>query len=160
MSDVEYQLVTKKSVIPCVDLVLLRGQELWEVALFIRSTGYEKGKWCIIGGRQQKGEVANDMIKRQVAEMEVEVEVIAPFEPNFPAWQYDDPNQDQTKHATDSVYPVKIVSGEIKNQGKEYAHYQWFAIDQLPTDNWAYHHKIEVQKAIEQLKKFGVDLID
>lgn len=157
MSEEEYKLVTEKSVVPCNDLIVLRGGEKWEVALFIRKTGYEKGKWCVIGGRQWKGEIAAEAIKRQSEEMGIVVEVIPPFEPNFPVWIHDDPGQDKTKHASGSVYPVRIISGEIKQADKEYSEFKWFSIDELPPDDsWAYHHKFEVKKAIEQLRRFGV----
>lgn len=157
MSDEEYKLVTEKSVIPTNDLVVLRGGERWEVALFVRKTGYEVGKWCVIGGRQWKGEVAEEAIKRQASEMGVAVAVILPFEPNFPAWVHDDPKQDRTKHSLGSVYPVVIVDGQLMAEGSEYSEFHWFTIDNLPSDNhWAYHHKFEVEKTIEQLKRFGV----
>lgn len=157
MSEEEYKLVTEKSVVPCNDLIVLRGGEKWEVALFIRKTGYEKGKWCIIGGRQLKGEVATEAIKRQALEMGIQVEVILPFEPNFPAWIHDDPNQDKTKHAAGGVYPVRIISGEIKKEDEEYSKFNWFPIDKLPPENkWAYHHLFEVKKVIEQLRRFRV----
>lgn len=162
MSDREYELVTKKSVIPCVDIVILRaGESGWEVALFIRKTGYEKGKWCIIGGRQRKNEISAQAVQRHASEMGVQVKVIPPFEANFPAWQYDDPNQDKTKHSTDSVYPVTISEGEINPEGPEYSKFQWFSIDQLPEDSkWAYHHHKEVQIALNQLKRFGVKSLE
>lgn len=157
MSDEEYDLVTRKSVIPTNDLVVLRGGEPWEVALFIRKTGYEKGKWCVIGGRQWKGEIAAEAIDRQAAEMGIVVEVVPPFAPNFPAWVHDDPKQDKTKHSSGSVYPVRIISGEIKQAGEEYSEFKWFPVNELPPDSkWAYHHKFEVEKVIEQLRRFGV----
>ena len=160
MSDAEYEMVTEKSVIPCNDLVVLRGKENWEVALFVRKTGYAKGKWCVIGGRQWKGEVAGEAVKRQAKEMGIAVEVIFPFEPNFPAWVHDDPKQDKTKHSSGSVYPVRIVSGEIKQEDVEYTGFKWFPISKLPPDSqWAYHHKFEVEKVIEQLRRFGVTRI-
>lgn len=161
MSEEEYRLVTEKSVIPTHDLVVLReGDDGWEVALFIRKTGYEKGKWCVIGGRQWKGEIAAEAIKRQALEMGIVVEVISPFEPNFPAWIHDDPKQDRTKHSSGSIYPVRIVGGQLMEEGPEYNKYKWFPIDELPDDaRWAYHHKLEVLKAIEQLRRFGVSRI-
>lgn len=160
MSDKDYRLVTERSVVPCNDLVVLRGEEKWEVALFIRKTGYEKGKWCVIGGRQWKGETAAEAIKRQAAEMGVVVEVISPFEPNFPAWIHDDPKQDKTKHSSGSVYPIRIVSGQLMAEGKEYSEFCWLSIDSLPNKNqWAYHHKFEVEKTIAQLRRFGVTRI-
>lgn len=160
MSDIEYELVTEKSAIPCNDLVVLRFRDRWEVALFIRKIGYERGKWCVIGGRQWRGEIAADAIKRQATEMGVVVEVIHPFGPNFPAWVYDDPRQDETKHASTSIYPVKIIGGQLIEEGSEYSGYKWFPIDELPDDvSWAYHHKLEVVKAIEQLRRFGVTRI-
>lgn len=160
MSDEEYRLVTEKSVVPTNDLVVLRGREKWEVALFIRRTGYEKGKWCVIGGRQWKGEVATEAIKRQALEMGIGVEVIPPFEPNFPAWVHDDPRQDRTKHSSGSVYPVRIVNGQLMAEGEEYSEFRWFPTDNLPSgDQWAYHHQFEVEKSIEQLRRFGVTQI-
>lgn len=160
LSDEEYKLVTEKSVIPCIDLVVLRGGEKWEVALFVRKTGYEVGKWCVIGGRQWKEEVAGESIKRQALEMGVVVEVIPPFEPNFPAWVHDDPEHDKTKHSSSNVYPVRVIDGEINHEGQEYSEYKWFLADELPDDSsWAYHHKFEVEKTIAQLRRFGVTRI-
>ena len=53
MNEGEYNLVTKKTPIPTIDLVVLRnGYNTLETLLLIRKTGYEAGKWCIIGGRQ------------------------------------------------------------------------------------------------------------
>lgn len=151
MSDEEYKVVTEKSVIPCADLVILRGSEKLETLLFIRKTGYEKGKWVLIGGRQYKGETISETIKRQANEVGLVVEVIAPFEPGFPAWINDDPNQDKTKHASSSVYPVQITFGEVKNESSEHSDFNWFSLDELP--EMGYQHKSEVIKAIEQLKK-------
>lgn len=160
LSNEEYKLVNEKSVIPCNDLVVLRGEKKWEIALFVRKTGYEKGKWCVIGGRQWKGEVAAEAIKRQAVEMGVVVEVIPPFEPNFPAWIHDDPEQDRTKHSSGSVYPVRIVGGQLMEEGLEYSEFRWFPIDSLPDENqWAYHHRFEVEKIITQLRRFGVTRI-
>lgn len=160
MSDPEYEFVTEKSAIPCSDLIVLRFKDNWEVALFIRKTGYEKGKWCVIGGRQWKGEIAIEAIRRQATEMGIVVEVIPPFEPNFPAWVHDDPRQDKTKHASTSVYPVKIIAGQLIEEGPEYSGHRWFPIDNLPDESrWAYHHKFEVEKIIAQLRRFGVTRI-
>jgi ADP-ribose pyrophosphatase YjhB (NUDIX family) len=156
MSEEEYKLVTGKSVIPCIDLVILRknsSAEL-EVLLLVRKTGYGKGKWCIIGGRQWKREMARESIDRQAKDLDIKVKVISPFEPGFPASIHDDPNQDITKHPCSMVYPVKIISGKVREEGEEYKGYKWFPINKLPS-GIAYHHEHEILKAIEQLKKFN-----
>lgn len=151
MSEAEYKIVTQKSVIPCVDLVILRGNKKLETLLFRRKTGYERGKWVLIGGRQYKGEIASETIKRQASEVGLVVEIISPFEPGFPAWVNDDPSQDKTKHASSSVYPVRIVSGEVKKEGSEHSDFRWFSEDELP--EMGYQHKSEVIKAVERLEK-------
>lgn len=156
MSDEEYKIVTEKSVVPCIDLVILRRNNKGEieVLLLIRKTGYGKGKWCIIGGRYWKGERAREAIDRQAKDLDVKVEVIPPFEPGFPAWAHDDPAQDDTKHPCSMVYPVKIISGQIRDEGEEYKGYKWFSINNLPS-GIAYHHEHEILKAVDQLKRFN-----
>lgn len=155
MTDKEYQLVTERTPIPTVDLVILRerGPEK-DILLLVRKTGYEAGNWCLIGGRQWLGETAKETIKRQAADLDVEVEIIPPFAPNFPAWVHDDPTQDKTKHAITNVYPARIISGTVRQEGEEYKGFRWFRVGQLPS-NIAYHHRQEIQKALEQLNKYG-----
>ncbi len=156
MSEEEYEIVTGKSVVPCIDLVILRknNEKELEVLLLIRKTGYGAGKWCIIGGRQWKRERARELIDRQARDLGIKVEVIPPFEPGFPAWIHDNPNQDKTKHPCNMVYPVKIISGQIREEGEEYKGYKWFPINDLPS-GIAYHHEHEILKAIEQLNRFN-----
>ena len=171
MSNTEYLLVTSKVPIVCSDLVILRYMELGEnpihgkpapsgrnyqdleTLLLRRKTGYESGKWCIIGGRQWKGERAAEAIKRHAADVGVKVEVIAPFSIDFPAWINDNPEQDRTKHSISRVYPVKIISGEPREEGEEFKGIKWFSVTELP--EMAYDHRAEILKAVEQLKKFG-----
>ena len=50
------------------------------------------------------------------------------------------------------TYPVKIVSGKVREEGKEYKGYQWFPVDKLP--RMAYDHRFQILKTIEQLGKF------
>lgn len=157
MNDEEYKLVTEKSPIPCVDLVVLKGGGRWETLLLVRSTGYERGKECIIGGRKWKGEIAAETIKRQASDLTVDVEVILPFEPGFPAWVDDNPMQDGTKHPSVEIYPVRIVSGSIRESGDEYSSFKWVPVNQLP--EMAYDHKYKIEIAVSQLKRFGVKSI-
>ncbi len=154
MSDSEYKLVTSKTPIPTVDLVVLRKRKtVLETLLLIRKTGYAKGEWCIIGGRQWINEKLSDTIKRQAKDLGVQVEIIHPFSPNFPSWIDDNPLQDKTKHSCSHVYPVKIVSGKVRKEGEEFTGFKWFSINNLP--KLAYDHKIEIQKTIKQVKKFN-----
>ncbi len=155
MTDEEYKLVTKKTPIPGVDLVILKeGKKGFETLLIVRKTGYNKGKWCLIGGRVWIGETLDDTIKRQAKEMGIEVEVIKPFSHDFPAWIYDGLEQDETKQSLTHVYPVKIFSGEIKKKAEEYSSYKWFPVDSVP--KLAFDQNIEVKKVLEQLKKYNV----
>ena len=155
ITDEEYSLVTKKTTIPTVDLVVLRRNErILETLLLRRKTGYGRGKWCIIGGRQYKGEISKQTINRQASDLGVRVEVIPPFEPNFPAWINDNPKQDKTKHPCSNTYPVKIISGNVREEGEEYKGYKWFPVDKLP-DEIAYGHRFQILKTLEQLKKFN-----
>ena len=50
------------------------------------------------------------------------------------------------------TYPVEIVSGEIREEGKEYEGYKWFPVDGIP--RMAYDHRFQALKIVEQLKKF------
>ena len=155
MTDKEYKLVTNKMPIPCVDLVILRKSEegIIEVLLLVRKTGYLKGKWCIIGGRQWKEEIAEETINRQADDLSIKVKVIPPFEPNFPAWINDNPKQDKTKHPCSMTYPVRIISGEVREEGEEYKGFKWFSVDKIP--KMAYGHRFQVLKTLEQLKRFN-----
>ena len=155
MSEEEYQLVTGKSVIPCVDLVILRKDIKGDIGilLLIRKTGYGTGGWCLIGGRQWKGETAEETIDRQARDVGIKVETIPPFQPNFPAWINDDPNQDKTKHPCSMTYPVKIISGQVRDEGEEYKGWKWFSVKEIPKMN--YGHRFQVLKTLEQLKKFN-----
>lgn len=153
MTDEEYQLVTEKTPIPTVDMVILRKTNSgWKTLLLKRKTGYEKGKWCIIGGRVWKGETLGEAIRRHSQDLGVEVSVISPFAPDFPAWINDNRLQDKTKHSITHVYPVLITKGKVRKEGEEYSGYAWFSPDQLP--EMAYDHRTEVEKALDQLKKF------
>lgn len=157
MTDKEYESVTSKTPIPCVDLVILRKSEgkIIEVLLLVRKTGYAKGKWCIIGGRQWKEEIVEETIHRQADDLGIKVKIIPPFESNFPAWVNDNPLQDKTKHPCTSTYPVKIISGNMREEGEEYKGYKWFPVDRLP-DEMAYSgHRFQILRTLEQLKKFN-----
>lgn len=153
MSDEEYLFVTKKTPIPTVNLVILRkNKETFEVLLLIRKTGYAKGQWCIIGGRVHVGESLKHAIDRQAEDLKVKVRIIPPFNPTFPSFIDDQKNQDKTKSPLSFVYPVEIVSGEIREEGKEYKGFKWFSINNLP--KIAYGQKLQIKKTIEYLKRF------
>lgn len=154
MTDEEYLFVTKKIPIHCVDLVILRkNNKVLETLLLVRKTGYEKGKYCIIGGRQRLGETAKDTVIRQAAELGVEVSILTPFDYDFPAWVNSRHGQDSTKQPVCSVYPVKIIGGEILPEGSEYSSYKWFPVDKLP-QVIAYDHRFEIEIVLKQLEKF------
>lgn len=157
LSEEEYKLVTDKTPIPTVDLVILRNSKKgWEVLLLVRKTGYAKGKWCIIGGRIWKNEKIRDAIKRQADDLGVQVKIIPPFNENFPVMVNDDSKLDLTKHPISSVYPVKIVGGMIREEGEEYKGFRWFPVNKLPP--LAYDHKNEIVSAIKRLKDFKVKI--
>lgn len=156
MTSHEYALVTEKTPILCVDLVVLRRtQKSLETLLLIRKTGYEKGKWCIIGGRQIKGETLEEAITRQASDLGIEVKVVPPFDFNFPAY-VNDKDQDRTKHPTCCVYPVVIKGGSLKGSGEEFSATKWFPVDDLP--EMAYDHRAEILKVVEQIKRFNAEL--
>lgn len=152
MSDEEYQLVAKKTPIPTVNLVILRKNKKWELLLLTRKTGYAKGQWCIIGGRVRIKESLKRAIDRQAEDLDVKVRIIPPFDSNFPSFIDDQKDQDKTKSPLSFVYPTEIVSGEIRQEGEEYAGYKWFPIDKLP--KIAYGQGLQIQKTIEKLKLF------
>lgn len=153
MSEEEYQFVTSKTPIPTVDLVILRkGKAGWKVLLLIRKIGYAKGSWCIIGGRILKGEMIKDAIKRQTYDLGITVKIIPPFDYNFPALVNDHLNQDKTKQSLCNVYPVKIISGDIREEGEEYKGFRWFPVSNLP--RMAFDHKFEVEETFKRLQKF------
>ncbi len=154
MTEEEYKLVTEKTPIPTVDLVILRQSQNknLETLLIRRKTGYEKGKWCIIGGRQWKNETLMETIERQAADLEIKVEIMKPFDPNFPALVNDHPNQDETKQPTCIVYPVIITEGSVRDEGEEYKGYQWFPVNELP-EEIAYDHRFEITQTLERVEK-------
>lgn len=153
MNEEEYELVTNLTPIPTVNLIILRGiGENLEVLLLIRKTGYAKGRWCIIGGRVMLGEVLKEAINRHAADLGVKVRIIPPFEHNFPCYIDDRINQDKTKQPCSLIYPVEIISGEVREEGEEYRGYKWFLVNDLP--KIAYRQKLQIQKAVEQLEKF------
>lgn len=152
MSKEEYDLVIKKTPIPCVNLVILRkNTNKWEVLLLVRKTGYAKGNWCIIGGGVGLGESVDEAIQRHVSDLGIRVKIISPFNPNFPVFVDDRDTQDKTKHPICLVFPVKIISGQIREEGEEYKGYKWFPADNLPII--AYGQKLQIQKTLEQLKR-------
>lgn len=153
MSDEEYRLVTSKTPIPTVNLVILRKKKIWEVLLLIRKTGYAKGSWCFIGGRVWIGETLKDAIQRQTKDLGVKVKIFPPFNPNFPVFIDDKLGQDQTKQSVSIIYPAKIISGKLGDEGEEYQGYQWFPVNRLP--KIAFDQNFEIQKTIEQLKNFN-----
>lgn len=154
MSDKEYLLVTKKTPIPTVNLVILRkNKDNWEVLLLIRKTGYAKGQWCIIGGRVHIGELLKHAIDRQAEDLKVEVKIIPPFTPNLPSFIDDQKDQDKTKSPLSFIYPVEIVSGEVRKEGEEYKGFKWFSISKIP--KIGYGQKVQIRTTIEQLKKLG-----
>lgn len=152
MSDEEYKLVTQKTPIPTVNLVILRKtQNGWGILLLIRKTGYAKGNWCMIGGRVWKGETLQAAIQRHANDLAVRVKILPPFNPNFPSFIDDRNNQDKTKHPISLIYPAEIISGQVRQKGEEYEGYKWFPINKLP--KIAYGQKLQIQKTLEQLEK-------
>lgn len=152
MSHYKYKLVTGLTPIPTVNLVILRSNEkALEVLLLIRKTGYAKGSWCIIGGRVRKNETLAQAINRHARDLEIKVKIISPFESNFPAFIDDRNTQDETKYPISMIYPVKIISGKVRDEGMEYKDYKWFPIDKLP--KIAYGQKLQIKKTIEKLQK-------
>ncbi len=153
MSDKEYQLVTNKTSIPTVNVVILKDAEKGlEVLLVVRKTGYAKGAWCIIGGRVRINELIKVAIQRHASDLGVKIKIIPPFNPNFPSFIDDRRNQDKTKHPISLIFPAKIISGKLKEEGEEYKGYKWFPFDKLP--KIAYGQKLQIQKTIEQLAKY------
>lgn len=150
LTEQDYQFVTKKIPIPTVNLVILRKNENnWELLLLIRKTGYSEGKWCIIGGRVRIKESLEHAINRHAEDLSVKIKIINPFGPNFPCFIDDRSTQDETKHPISMIYPAKIISGEIRDEGEEYKGYKWFPIDKLP--EIAYGQKLQIKKTIERL---------
>lgn len=157
LSEKEYQLVTSKTPIPTVDLVILRqNKKRLEVLLLVRKTGYAKGQWCIIGGRIWRGESIKDIVQRQAGGLGVKVKILSPFDYNFPALVNDRPKQDLTKHSICNVYPVEIIKGKIKEEGEEHKGFKWFPVNKLPI--LAYDHKNEIITTIKRMKDLGVKL--
>lgn len=153
MSDEEYLLITQKTPIPTVNLVILdRSRNPWQILLLVRKTGYAKGSWCIIGGRIRIGESLAKALKRQADDLKVKVRIIPPFGPNFPSFIDDRKKQDETKSPLSFVYPVEITSGIVRNEGEEYKGYKWFPISKLP--KIAYKQKLQVQMSLKQINKF------
>ncbi len=154
MNDEEYLFVTQKTPIPTVNLAILRKyKKSWEILLLIRKTGYAKGQWCIIGGRIWIGETLKQAIDRQAEDLKVKVKIMPPFNPNFPSYIDDQKNQDETKSPLSFVYPVEIVSGEVREEGEEYKGFKWFSISKIP--KISYGQKLQIQTTIKQLKKLG-----
>lgn len=159
MSEQEYKQVVKKTPVPCVDLVILRGEiDHLEILLIIRKTGYEKGKFCIIGGRQRIGETMQDTINRQASELGITVKIIPPFSSQFPALFNSRLNQDRTKQSTGAVYPVYIDDGVLRESEEEYEKLQWVKESELPPI-MGFDHLYEVKYVIKQLKKFSKQMV-
>jgi ADP-ribose pyrophosphatase YjhB (NUDIX family) len=151
LNEQEYQLITKKTPIPTVNLAIIRqDSNSWEILLLKRKTGYAKGNWCMIGGRVRIGESLKQAIERHAKDLNVKVKIISPFGPNFPTFIDDRNTQDKTKHPISMVYPAKIVFGKVRNEGEEYKGYKWFPIDKLP--EIAYGQKLQIKKTIAKLK--------
>lgn len=151
MSASEYDLITKKTPLPTVNLVFFReNKKSWETLLLKRKTGYAQGRWCIIGGRVRIKESLKAAIARQAKDLAVVVEIISPFGPNFPSFVDGRKNQDRTKHPISLIYPVRIISGQVREEGEEYKGYKWFPVNKLP--KIAYGQKLQIQKTIERLK--------
>ena len=150
LNDQEYQLVTKKTPIPTVNLVIIRqNMNRWEILLLIRKTGYASGRWCIIGGRVRIDESLKQAINRHARDLAVKIKIISPFEPNFPAFIDDRNTQDETKYPISMIYPAKIVSGKIREEGMEYKGYKWFPVDKLP--KIAYGQKRQIKETMSKL---------
>lgn len=150
LNEQEYQLITKKIPIPTVNLVIIRqNMNRWEILLLVRKTGYASGRWCMIGGRVRIEETLEQAIDRHARDLKVKVKIISPFESNFPVFIDDRNTQDETKHPISMIYPVKIVSGQVRDEGEEYKGYKWFPIDKLP--KIAYGQKLQIKKTIEKL---------
>lgn len=150
MSEDEYKFVTDHTPIPTVNLVILRGNKKdLEVLLLVRKTGYAKGKWCMIGGRVRISESLEKAIERHAEDLGVKVKIVSPFGPNYPAFIDDRNTQDETKQPISLIYPVKIISGKVREEGEEYKGYKWFPVDKLP--KIAYGQKLQIKKTIEKL---------
>lgn len=152
MSNAEYDLVTKKTSIPTVNLVILKkNKNGWEILLLVRKTGYAKGGWCMIGGRVWLGETLKHAIQRHTKDLAVKVRILPPFNPNFPSYIDDRNNQDKTKHPISLIYPAEIISGKVREEGEEYKGFKWFPVNKLP--KIAYGQKLQIQKTLKQLDK-------
>lgn len=154
LNEQEYQLVTKKTPLTTVNLVIIRQNgNGWEILLLVRKTGYARGKWCMIGGRVRIEESLEQAIDRHAKDLKVKVKIISPFASNFPCFIDDRNTQDETKHPISLIYPVKIISGKVRDEGEEYKGFKWFPIDKLP--NIAYGQKLQIKKTFEKLKKYS-----
>lgn len=153
LSTEEYKLVTGKVPIPTINLVILkREKDQWKTLLLVRKTGYAKGQWCVIGGRVWLGENLKETINRHALDLDVKVKIIPPFAPNFPCYVDDRINQDKTKQPCSLIYPVEIISGEVREEGEEYKGYKWFSVNKLP--RIAYGQRLQIQKAVKQLENY------
>ncbi len=150
MSEDEYKFVTEHTPIPTVNLVIIRGNKKdLEVLLLVRKTGYAKGKWCMIGGRVRISESLEQAIERHVEDLGVKVKIVSPFGPNYPAFIDDRDTQDKTKHPISMIFPVRITSGKVRNEGMEYTGFKWFSLNKLP--RIAYSQKLQIEKTIEKI---------
>lgn len=148
LNEQEYYLITKKTPIPTVNLVILKqNKNRWEILLLVRKTGYAKGRWCMIGGRVRIDESLKQAINRQASDLKVKVKIISPFNLNFPAFIDDRNTQDKTKHPISLVYPAVITSGKVREEGEEYKGYKWFPINKLP--KIAYGQKLQIKKLLK-----------
>lgn len=149
-----FDLIQKSIPIVCIDLVVLRNNRS-EVLLVKRKIEPEAGKWCLIGGRMLLGEKLPMTIKRQSQrELGVNVSIIPPFEPNFPAFIDDNPKADPQKHAVALTYPVTISPDSTLNlEGPEFSETKWFRLSTLPK-KMGFNHKKALAATMRKVQMF------
>jgi len=148
-----FDLIQRSIPVVCVDLVVLRN-DYSEVLLVRRKIEPEAGKWCLIGGRMLLGEKLPTTIKRQSQrELGVNVSVVPPFGPNFPAFIDDNPKADPQKHAVALTYPATIAPGSTLNlEGPEFSETAWFKLTRLP--KMGFNHKKALTATVQKVQTF------
>ena len=156
MPDAIYETVLRWAPLPHVDLVFLRKNPKgdWETLVFDRDNEPFKGTVSLIGGRQFKAERLLKTIARQAAQVGYRVQIIEPFNSEFPAYVDSDLKQAPNKQATTIGYPVKIVGKIFGMESDEVSNPRWVSVNNLP-ENIISNHKRKILKVVDKLEKFG-----
>ncbi|MGW3468997.1 DUF4916 domain-containing protein [Saccharopolyspora sp. NPDC000995] len=134
--EAEYDEITKKIPILCVDVLPLHPGPENLVGLILRDTFWGRRRWCLVGGGVQHGEPLPNAVERvfdwalgdrvSLDLDTLELKEVVEYFPDPDTGEFFDPR----KHAVALTYTC-VMSGDPRPRGKA-IDFRWFSPDALP----------------------------